>query len=56
MCTTWPVEVYRVVSRPTSESVMLGKLFHRLKLVKHHLLSLSVSRATIDGVNDARFL
>ena len=29
---------------------------YRLKLVKHHLLTLSVSRATIDGVNDARFL
>ena len=29
---------------------------YRLELVKHHLLTLSVSRATIDGVNDARFL
>ena len=31
---------------------------YRLKLVKHHLLmlTLSLSRVTIDGVNDARFL
>ena len=29
---------------------------YRLELVKHQLLTLSVSRATIDGVNDARFL
>jgi len=27
-----------------------------LKLVKHHLLTSSVSRATIEEVNDARFL
>ena len=32
------------------------RTIYRLKLVKHHLLTLSVSRATIDGVNDARFL
>ena len=31
------------------------RTIYRLKLVKHHLLTLSVSRATIDRVNDARF-
>ena len=51
-----PMDTYINLFMTIIPRIKSGLLLYRLELVKHHLLTLSVSRATIDGVNDARFL